>query len=252
MRSEIPRVRRLPPASREMRCLSVAERPLDSVHGAPLAHVANGPTVQRLSHPSILPPRHREGGACRCRLGARGKADKARRPPMAAFNTATAAAVLASPTPCRPSALAARLPAARWAPLRCSPPTLGLRRGTTGPSRRGSAALRVEAKKQTFSSFDELLEKSEKPLLVDFYATWCGPCQYMVPILQEVSEKLSDKIQVVKIDTEKYTSIANRYRIEALPTFIIFKNGKPCHRFEGALPANQLIEQIENVLAVTE
>lgn len=59
----------------------------------------------------------------------------------------------------------------------------------------------------------------------------CGPCQYMVPILQEVSEKLGDKIQVVKIDTEKYTSIANRYRIEALPTFIIFKDGKPCHRF---------------------
>lgn len=53
----------------------------------------------------------------------------------------------------------------------------------------------------------------------------------MVPILQEVSEKLSGKIQVVKIDTEKYISIANRYKIEALPTFIIFKNGKPCHRF---------------------
>ncbi|EEE56056.1 hypothetical protein OsJ_04864 [Oryza sativa Japonica Group] len=110
----------------------------------------------------------------------------------------------------------------------------------------------VQAKKQTFSSFDELLEKSEKPVLVDFYATWCGPCQYMVPILQEVSEKLGDKIQVVKIDTEKYTSIANRYQIEALPTFIIFKNGKPCHRFEGALPANQLIQQIESALEVAK
>ncbi|RLM62033.1 hypothetical protein C2845_PM14G12080 [Panicum miliaceum] len=122
-----------------------------------------------------------------------------------------------------------------------------------GAVRSGNQTLgRVEAKKQTFSSFDELLEKSEKPLLVDFYATWCGPCQYMVPILQEVSEKLSDKIQVVKIDTEKYTSIASRYRIEALPTFIIFKNGKPCYRFEGALPANQMIEQIESALAVTE
>ncbi|BAF07400.1 Os01g0963400, partial [Oryza sativa Japonica Group] len=119
------------------------------------------------------------------------------------------------------------------------------------PSRRG-ATLRVQAKKQTFSSFDELLEKSEKPVLVDFYATWCGPCQYMVPILQEVSEKLGDKIQVVKIDTEKYTSIANRYQIEALPTFIIFKNGKPCHRFEGALPANQLIQQIESALEVAK
>ena len=59
----------------------------------------------------------------------------------------------------------------------------------------------------------------------------CGPCQYMVPILQEVHEKMSDKINIVKIDTEKYTSIANRYKIEALPTFIIFKDGEPCYRF---------------------
>lgn len=53
----------------------------------------------------------------------------------------------------------------------------------------------------------------------------------MVPILEEVGEKLKDKIQVVKIDTEKYTSIANQYKIEALPTFIIFRDGKPCDRF---------------------
>lgn len=59
----------------------------------------------------------------------------------------------------------------------------------------------------------------------------CGPCQFMVPILNEVSVALNDKIQVVKIDTEKYPSIANKYRIEALPTFMIFKNGKPHDRF---------------------
>ncbi|KAF2954447.1 thioredoxin Y, chloroplastic isoform X1 [Oryza sativa Japonica Group] len=168
---------------------------------------------------------------------------------MAAFTSTTTAAA-ASPTPCRPAALVARSSAA---PLRSAAPVVvaaGLRRAAA-PSRRG-ATLRVQAKKQTFSSFDELLEKSEKPVLVDFYATWCGPCQYMVPILQEVSEKLGDKIQVVKIDTEKYTSIANRYQIEALPTFIIFKNGKPCHRFEGALPANQLIQQIESALEVAK
>ncbi|MQL85212.1 hypothetical protein Taro_017726, partial [Colocasia esculenta] len=106
----------------------------------------------------------------------------------------------------------------------------------------------VEAKKQTFSSFDELLEKSEKPVLVDFYATWCGPCQYMVPVLEQVSDALNDKIQIVKIDTEKYPNIASRYGIEALPTFIIFRDGKPCDRFEGALPANQLIERVENAL----
>ncbi|KAI5001737.1 hypothetical protein ZWY2020_026387 [Hordeum vulgare] len=158
---------------------------------------------------------------------------------MAAFTTTTTAAASAS-------ASVARSPApspSQWAPPRRSPPAVGLQR----EARRGAAVL-VKAKKETFSTFDELLEKSEKPLLVDFYATWCGPCQYMVPILQEVHEKLSDKINIVKIDTEKYTSIANKYKIEALPTFIIFKDGEPCYRFEGALPADQLILQIESAL----
>ncbi len=71
-----------------------------------------------------------------------------------------------------------------------------------------------------------MLSDSDKPVLVDFYATWCGPCQFMVPILNEVSATLKGQIQVVKIDTEIYPCIANKYRIEALPTFILFKDGK--------------------------
>lgn len=121
-------------------------------------------------------------------------------------------------------------------------------RGLSSPSPRTRTLPLVKAKKQTFSSFDDLLAKSDKPVLVDFYATWCGPCQFMVPILNEVGVSLSDKIQVVKIDTEKYPSIADKYQIEALPTFIIFKDGKPCHRFEGAMNAAQLIQQIEDAL----
>ncbi|PWA71728.1 Thioredoxin [Artemisia annua] len=108
----------------------------------------------------------------------------------------------------------------------------------------------VQAKKQTFSNLDELLEQADKPVLVDFYATWCGPCQFMGPILNEVSIALEDTIRVVKIDTEKYPEIANKYNIEALPTFILFKDGKPFDRFEGALTANQLIQRIEGTLKV--
>ncbi|CAF2053614.1 unnamed protein product [Brassica oleracea var. botrytis] len=115
-------------------------------------------------------------------------------------------------------------------------------------SRCACAPLTVRAKKQTFNSFDDLLLNSDKPLLVDFYATWCGPCQLMVPILNEVSETLRDKIAVVKIDTEKYPSLANKYQVEALPTFILFKDGKLWDRFEGALQANQLVERIETSL----
>lgn len=72
----------------------------------------------------------------------------------------------------------------------------------------------------------------------------------MVPILEQVNTTLKDKIQVVKIDTEKYPEIADKYKIEALPTFILFKDGKPCDRFEGALPADKLIQRIETSLAV--
>ncbi|KNA08662.1 hypothetical protein SOVF_160620 [Spinacia oleracea] len=108
----------------------------------------------------------------------------------------------------------------------------------------------VQAKQQTFSSIDELMSNSDKPVLVDFYATWCGPCQFMVPILEQVNATLKDKVQVVKIDTEKYPELAAKYKIEALPTFILFKDGKPCDRFEGALPADKLIQRIETSLAV--
>ncbi|ONI13630.1 hypothetical protein PRUPE_4G234300 [Prunus persica] len=77
------------------------------------------------------------------------------------------------------------------------------RSGVSAPSRPRILPV-VAAKKQTFSSFEDLLATTDKPVLVDFYATWCGPCQFMAPILNEVSITLNDKIQVVKIDTEKY------------------------------------------------
>ncbi|XP_075509454.1 uncharacterized protein LOC142545907 [Primulina tabacum] len=110
----------------------------------------------------------------------------------------------------------------------------------------------VASKEEIFASFDELLERSDKPVFVDFYATWCGPCQFMVPVLEEVSSLMKDKIQVVKIDTEKYPTIANEYKIEALPTFILFVDGKPCDRFEGAMAAEKLIERIETSLQVKQ
>uniref|UniRef100_A0A1J3H7F8 Thioredoxin Y1, chloroplastic n=2 Tax=Noccaea caerulescens TaxID=107243 RepID=A0A1J3H7F8_NOCCA len=117
-------------------------------------------------------------------------------------------------------------------------------------SRNRCTPLAIEAKKQTYDSFEDLLVSSDKPVLVDFYATWCGPCQFMVPILSEVGATLKDKIQVVKIDTEKYPIIASKYKIEALPTFILFKDGEPCDRFEGALTAKQLVQRIEDSLEV--
>jgi thioredoxin len=104
------------------------------------------------------------------------------------------------------------------------------------------------AVKKQFSSFQELLAESEVPVLVDFYAPWCGPCQMMVPILDRVSQDLKSKLRVVKINTDNYPAIASEHRIEALPTLVLFKNGQPVDRIEGVLPADQLIPRLQNLL----
>ncbi|GAB4549834.1 MAG: thioredoxin [Pleurocapsa sp.] len=104
------------------------------------------------------------------------------------------------------------------------------------------------AVKKQFSSFPELLENSSVPVLVDFYATWCGPCQMMSPILEQVGKELRDRIQVVKIDSDKYPRLASQYGIEALPTLVLFKNGQPVDKIEGVMQAPQLIQRLSNLL----
>ena len=104
------------------------------------------------------------------------------------------------------------------------------------------------ALKKNFSSFSELLASADRPVLVDFYANWCGPCQMMSPILEEVGAKMKDRLQVVKIDTEKYPQIASQYRIEALPTLVLFKDGQPIKRIEGLRKAPQLIADLQALL----
>jgi thioredoxin len=99
--------------------------------------------------------------------------------------------------------------------------------------------------KQTFQSFDALLTQSHGPLLVDFYATWCGPCRMMANTLQEVKSRLGSQLNIVKIDTDKYPELASRFGVHALPTLILFKHGKPGDRLEGALTADALIQRLQ-------
>jgi thioredoxin len=104
------------------------------------------------------------------------------------------------------------------------------------------------AVKKQFSSFQDMLDSSDVPILVDFYATWCGPCQMMAPILEQVGANLRDRLQVVKIDTDKYPNLATKYNIDALPTLVLFKNGKPAERIEGVLQASQLIQHLSTLV----
>lgn len=102
--------------------------------------------------------------------------------------------------------------------------------------------------KKKFNSFDELLTNSDLPVLVDFYATWCGPCKMMVPILEQLNEQIKDKLRIVKIDTDKYPQLASKYNIHALPTLVLFKNGQPLERIEGVIQVPQLVQRLESFI----
>ncbi|NEO75257.1 MULTISPECIES: thioredoxin [Moorena] len=104
------------------------------------------------------------------------------------------------------------------------------------------------AVKKQFKTFQELLSGSDVPVLVDFYAIWCGPCQMMAPILEQVNAELKDRLKVVKIDTDKYPQLASQYGIEALPTLVLFKNGQPQQRIEGLRPAEDLIQLLQPLI----
>ncbi len=104
------------------------------------------------------------------------------------------------------------------------------------------------AVKKQFDSFQELLSDSDLPVLVDFYATWCGPCQMMAGILEQVNAQMKHQVKVIKIDTDKYPQIATEHQIQALPTLVLFKQGKPVERIEGVVPAEKLVQRLRSLV----
>ncbi|MGQ9867017.1 MAG: thioredoxin [Pseudanabaenaceae cyanobacterium] len=104
------------------------------------------------------------------------------------------------------------------------------------------------AVKQQFNSFEELLAGVDKPLLVDFYAPWCGPCQIMAGVLERVSPRLEGKVRIVKINTDNYPHLASQYQISALPTLILFRDRQPVRRLEGAMTDDRLLQEVLTTL----
>lgn len=94
------------------------------------------------------------------------------------------------------------------------------------------------------NDFNELI-KSGKPVLVDFFATWCGPCRVQGPILEDVKARVGDKAVIVKIDVDRAQELAATYRVQSVPTLVLFKNGEPVWRGAGVHQADQLAAKIE-------
>jgi thioredoxin 1 len=94
-------------------------------------------------------------------------------------------------------------------------------------------------------SFKEIIDGTQ-PVLVDFFATWCGPCQMLAPVLKQVKDKLGDKITIIKIDVDKNQELASVYNVRGVPTMLLFKEGKQLWRQSGVLSVDEITKIIES------
>jgi thioredoxin 1 len=96
-------------------------------------------------------------------------------------------------------------------------------------------------------TFSELIS-GDQPVLVDFFATWCGPCQMMQPILEDTARQLGEKIKIVKVDVDRNPLAASKFQVRGVPTLILFHKGEAIWRQSGVVPAHQLVKIIDGYL----
>ncbi len=96
------------------------------------------------------------------------------------------------------------------------------------------------------NNFESEVLKSDKPVLVDFFATWCGPCRQMLPIVTELSDEMSADIKIVKMDVDESPKTPGQYNIQSIPTLILFKGGQVADQHTGAMPKSELMAWIKS------
>jgi thioredoxin len=103
------------------------------------------------------------------------------------------------------------------------------------------------AKPQVVSdqNFETEVIKSDTPVLVDFWAVWCGPCRMVAPVLEEIASEQGDKVKIAKLDVDANPITAGRFGVRAIPTMILFKNGREAQRVVGYVPKEKLLQQIQ-------
>ena len=97
----------------------------------------------------------------------------------------------------------------------------------------------------TTAEFDAIVNGSDKPVLVDFWASWCGPCRALGPIVEQVGEELADSLVVYKCNVDEEGSLAQRFGIMSIPTLILFKGGEAAHTMVGSMPKAELIAELK-------